>query len=79
VVLLYQLAFKVIAATILYLEALHRLAAVVEDMGFLQTAGLRLMHCPEVLAVVAAVATAGRREREAQLHRLVKATLVLLD
>jgi len=40
VVLLYQLASKVIAAAILYLEALHRLEAVVEDMGSLQTADL---------------------------------------
>jgi len=78
VVLLYQLASKVIAAAILYLEALHRLEAVVEDMGSLQTAGLPLMHCPEVLAVVAAVVTAALRVREVQRHQPVKATLVLL-
>jgi hypothetical protein len=75
VVLLYQLAFKVIAAAILYLEALHRLAVVPGGMGCLRTADLLLTHCPEVLAVVVGVVIAGRLERAAQLHRLVKATL----
>jgi hypothetical protein len=57
------------------LEALHPLAVVAAVMGYLQTAGLPLMHCPEVLAVVVGVVTPELPEWAAQLHRLVKETL----